>query len=258
MIPKSQPQKPESCRNANYISPPFKHLTKNLPFTPTPHQLFSNREKVNRMPLDIDFMPSYDPASIVAEMRRVAAITGRNKLTSDDFKRFGRVSAKTAAMRFGSLEKAHVAAGLDSSHFKKFTNEDLLKMLADLWVLTLRDSGRSPVVADVAKYGLPVCGHTIAYRFGSWRKALIATSEATHGRMAQPFPPPIRTRAHISARIRFNVFKRDKYTCRICRQSGVELVLDHVIPVCRGGTDAIANLQALCVPCNLGKGGDLQ
>ena len=66
-----------------------------------------------------------------------------------------------------------------------------------------------------------------------------------------------RKRKSISASLRFDVFKRDKYTCQICGRSkkdGAVLHVDHIRPVARGGTNDKANLQTLCAECNLGKG----
>ena len=53
------------------------------------------------------------------------------------------------------------------------------------------------------------------------------------------------------------VFQRDGYRCQYCRRSpgdGVELHVDHIIPVSKGGTSAVTNLQTLCANCNLSKG----
>lgn len=60
----------------------------------------------------------------------------------------------------------------------------------------------------------------------------------------------------ISPKLRFEVFKRDKYVCQYCGACGpdVELEIDHVIPVSRGGTDDIKNLKTACFKCNSGKG----
>lgn len=56
-------------------------------------------------------------------------------------------------------------------------------------------------------------------------------------------------------RLRFSVFARDSFTCRYCgRQSDkVELVVDHLIPVSKGGTNDQENLITACVECNQGK-----
>jgi len=63
-------------------------------------------------------------------------------------------------------------------------------------------------------------------------------------------------RSPISSKLRFEVFKRDKFVCQYCGACGprTELEIDHVIPVARGGTDDIDNLKTSCFRCNRGKG----
>lgn len=59
----------------------------------------------------------------------------------------------------------------------------------------------------------------------------------------------------VSVHKRFLVMQRDGFTCRLCRQAGGKLEVDHIIPVCKGGSSKLENLQTLCKPCNRGKGG---
>lgn len=61
----------------------------------------------------------------------------------------------------------------------------------------------------------------------------------------------------ISVRTRFEVFKRDDFTCRYCGRSTPSVVLevDHVVPSCDGGTDDLINLVTSCWECNRGKAG---
>ncbi len=54
--------------------------------------------------------------------------------------------------------------------------------------------------------------------------------------------------------LRQAVLERDEYTCVYCGRRGGRLTLDHVLPVCRGGTSDLSNLVAACVPCNSAKG----
>lgn len=42
--------------------------------------------------------------------------------------------------------------------------------------------------------------------------------------------------------------------CQHCRATGVPLVLDHVVPVAKGGKSDLSNLQLLCAACNAAKG----
>lgn len=60
----------------------------------------------------------------------------------------------------------------------------------------------------------------------------------------------------IGKRIRFEVFKRDVFTCQYCGIASPKVVLevDHVIPVCEGGADNLENLITSCFDCNRGKG----
>jgi hypothetical protein len=59
----------------------------------------------------------------------------------------------------------------------------------------------------------------------------------------------------VSARVRYEVLRRDRYTCRFCGSSAPDVVLhiDHVEPKLAGGRDNPSNLQVLCEECNLGK-----
>lgn len=57
----------------------------------------------------------------------------------------------------------------------------------------------------------------------------------------------------VSKRTRFEVLRRDDYTCRYCRSVEGELTIDHVTPVALGGTDDPSNLVACCKDCNAGK-----
>ena len=62
------------------------------------------------------------------------------------------------------------------------------------------------------------------------------------------------TRTSISKRTRFEVFKRDRFTCQYCGAQGVPLECDHVFPISKGGSNEDDNLVAACVPCNRSKG----
>ena len=63
-------------------------------------------------------------------------------------------------------------------------------------------------------------------------------------------------RKPISKKLRFEVFKRDSFTCQYCGKSAPDVVLhvDHIKPVKEGGTNDITNLVTACADCNLGKG----
>lgn len=59
----------------------------------------------------------------------------------------------------------------------------------------------------------------------------------------------------VSKRLRYEVLRRDNYTCRYCGVSApeVKLTVDHVTPTALGGSDLASNLASACAPCNSGK-----
>lgn len=57
----------------------------------------------------------------------------------------------------------------------------------------------------------------------------------------------------VSKRTRFEVLKRDNFTCRYCRETEGKMTVDHVLPTALGGTDEPDNLVAACADCNAGK-----
>ncbi|MGW2721365.1 HNH endonuclease [Streptomyces sp. NPDC001492] len=59
----------------------------------------------------------------------------------------------------------------------------------------------------------------------------------------------------VSKRLRYEILRRDSYTCRYCGRSAPEVPLrvDHVTPVALGGGDEPTNLATSCHDCNSGK-----
>ena len=59
----------------------------------------------------------------------------------------------------------------------------------------------------------------------------------------------------LSVRTRFEVFKRDRFTCQYCGRTSPAVVLevDHVVPCAANGTDDPINLVTSCWECNHGK-----
>lgn len=59
----------------------------------------------------------------------------------------------------------------------------------------------------------------------------------------------------ISKRIRFEVFKRDSFSCQYCGKTPPNCILeiDHIIPKSKGGKDELINLITSCFDCNRGK-----
>lgn len=59
----------------------------------------------------------------------------------------------------------------------------------------------------------------------------------------------------LSKRTRFEIFKRDNFTCQYCgsRPPDVVLEVDHIHPRSKGGDNDTINLITACADCNRGK-----
>lgn len=62
-------------------------------------------------------------------------------------------------------------------------------------------------------------------------------------------------RKAVSTRQRFEIFKRDDFTCQYCGAHPPMAVLhcDHIVPVSKGGGNEEENLITACDKCNMGK-----
>ncbi|MEQ1574729.1 MAG: HNH endonuclease [Vicinamibacterales bacterium] len=209
--------------------------------------------------LEIDFLTEYDDKSLLAELRRIAKVTGSATLTKAQINRVGRISYSAIARRFGSLRQACERAGLKSQRFMKATDEELLAHIVNLWQQVLEKEGRTPQQRDMKAYGFPVSYDTINRRFGTWRKALVrARASVTEDSLIDEpssAPEAPRKRVALSLRKRFFVLKRDHFACVRCGASGmgVRLEVHHRMPFAQGGSDNLSNLETLCYECNRGQ-----
>ena len=65
----------------------------------------------------------------------------------------------------------------------------------------------------------------------------------------------MKKRISIPKGIRFEVFKRDKFTCQYCGREAPDVIfeVDHIVPVVEGGDNELLNLITSCRDCNRGK-----
>lgn len=66
-------------------------------------------------------------------------------------------------------------------------------------------------------------------------------------------------RRNIPKKTRFEVFKRDSFTCQYCGRKAPDVILqiDHIHPRSKGGPDDLLNYITSCEDCNAGKGARL-
>ena len=83
-----------------------------------------------------------------------------------------------------------------------------------------------------------------------WRSALENAGYATAGDRDPSRKPP---RKSLSRSLVRAVMERDAYRCVTCG-THLNLSVDHIEPVSKGGSDDLDNLQTMCQPCNSRKG----
>ncbi|MFB5946089.1 HNH endonuclease [Albibacterium profundi] len=62
-------------------------------------------------------------------------------------------------------------------------------------------------------------------------------------------------RQKMTNKLRYEVLKRDRFRCKYCGATSdyIQLHVDHIKPVSKGGESVESNLQTLCSTCNNGK-----
>lgn len=63
----------------------------------------------------------------------------------------------------------------------------------------------------------------------------------------------------ISSKSRFDILKRHSFTCQYCgnKAPNVQITIDHIIPVSKGGSHSVENLTVACFECNRGKSNNI-
>lgn len=130
------------------------------------------------------------------------------------------------------------------------TNSELdnaIQKLHDMGYITLKGKDEAPSLnrRNVQEYLFEESGYK--YNYEKYLK-----EEAERAQEAERQPPK-RVSRSISSSMRLRVYKHDGYQCVVCK-SNEDLVVDHIVPLAKGGTNARENLQTMCSPCNSSKG----
>ncbi len=200
---------------------------------------------------------------LVADLKRVALETGKDKLTTKDYKKFGgKYSIDSFSKKIGSWFDCLELAGLDKTRsLLNRPDEELFENIKDVWV-TL---GKQPSYDDMDLGFSKFRASTYARRFGSWRKALeefvdFINQNADENTLKQTESTVSKNKTprQINWRLRFLVMRRDNFKCKLCGASPatdptIILHVDHILPYSKGGQTIMENLQTSCSKCNLGK-----
>ncbi len=193
---------------------------------------------------------------MIAALRARGAAIGR-AFTQEEFDAWAEkpCGARTIGARLGNWRRALLMAGIEGGQRTNYTPRELIENLEAAWRLM----GRAPSENTIGVYGTIGPG---AYRrvWGGVRTAVelfvrYKRGEITRRELMRPRRDG--RRKPLGAGVRWKILERDGHRCRACgRGSGeVKLEVDHVVPVCAGGTDEEGNLRVLCWECNRGRGG---
>lgn len=214
-------------------------------------------------------------SDLIAELKRVHALVGKEWLTSGDFNRHSVTSEEAIRLRFGTFRKGLDAAGIPNHplNVAPITDQECFENLAGVWT----HYGRPPQYREMFAPPSRIQGKTYMTRWGTWRRALKACADWSNidDQLTEPteiYPhtnierePTRKTgRSEADCRevrpgLRFKVFLRDHFRCVACGRSpathlNIELHADHILARANGGKTTLENLQTLCKDCNLGKG----
>lgn len=224
---------------------------------------------------------------LLNDLAKTAKSLGKDYISMKEYAIYGGFHSSTVYSRFGSWNAAAAKAGLKVKIIKNVTPEDMMMNLKKVWDSLGRQPKLNDMVSPVSAYGKAM----YANRYGSWLEVLdefvkfmnkgknkiagYKPEKILHNRIVTRTP---KRQKHalkrfyreakrkrllkgksINAGLRFKIFKRDNYKCRICGASPavnpqVTLHVDHIIPRAKGGETIPDNLQTLCRNCNLGKG----
>jgi hypothetical protein len=178
---------------------------------------------------------------IIVDIRDVAARCGTNIVSQKLYSEFGKFDPKTASRRFGTWNKAMIAAGLEIANEINISDERLFENLMRLW----EHFGRQPRLNDLGRNPSVISWGAYRRRFRSWSDALTQFVEFANSQdLRPPTPREIavghKTSRDPSLRLRFRVMKRDNFSCRACGASpalkpALLLHVDHIEPWSRGG-----------------------
>lgn len=137
----------------------------------------------------------------------------------------------------------------------RYTKEELFDNIQRVW----DKKGGQPIIDDMNIEPSTVCFSTYFNNFGSWRNALIEFAKYKNGSLIiEPYINARKSRKAINNSIKYDVMKRDNFKCNYCGKSpatdsNVELQIDHILPITKGGDNHISNLKTICKDCNIGK-----
>ncbi|MDR5787867.1 MULTISPECIES: HNH endonuclease [unclassified Caballeronia] len=197
------------------------------------------------------------------ELKRFAAAFDVSDRTRGNYQAWKSktISADVIVRMFGSFTNACAAFGIESGgKVDYYSDDELLATFEAVW----RWRGHKPALGDFRKFkeatGKGVHFDVIRRRFGPYKDFQRLFSEYKRGVISKETllleAKPVRSRAPIGQRLRFEVLTRDGFRCVLCGSAApeVKLEVDHIVAASKKGSAELTNLRTLCHACNSGRG----
>lgn len=197
---------------------------------------------------------------LLASLKEYTNIVGSRYFSKSEYNKWKdkKAHSSTISARFGSWKKALKILGIIGGREFKYTSQEFVDNLETIW----KQLGYPPGQRKISKLGLKISQTPYRRIWGSVKTACIQISKYHEGKIKKEEllfgKSAYKIRQAINLNIRYAVLKRDNFKCVKCGRSPsvnhkVELEVDHIKPVARGGTSDVENLQTLCKDCNQGK-----
>ncbi len=203
----------------------------------------------------------YSDAELLEDLRAFGEVVGGRPFAQMEFNRWegARCRAEPITRRFGTWRAALAAAGIEGGQGRSYEPAELMERLEKAW----RRLGRRPGTKVLMRAG-NISPRPFVRQWGSVERACELLMRFKRGEISREqmlAPGTMGVRRMLKPGVRWEVLVRDGHRCRGCGrgadEKGVRLEVDHIVPVCAGGTDEISNLRALCYECTRGKGGKM-
>ncbi len=200
---------------------------------------------------------------ILSGLREYGESVGRRPFTMLEFegwkgRKFG---MSVVTMRFGTWREALERAGLMGGRVREYPPAELMNKLEATWRKLGHRPGYHSLKREAGVSAAPFKRHWGTLRSACERLAAFHAGKMTREEMLRPIPADEckSKRRAIPVDVRWRVLKRDGHRCLSCGASpaidaSVQLQIDHIVPVSKGGGNEEGNLRVLCRDCNAGKG----
>ena len=212
---------------------------------------------------DLNVMrPRIPSAEILASLREFGKKRRGRAFTKAEWDAWPkrRCDGSVVNRRFGSWRGALELVGIKGGRRWGYRADELVRLLEDVW----REVGHPPGVRLLRIRGgvspAPFVRHWGSLRRVYERVAAFHAGKITREDLMRGVGRPEPRRQGPGRTLRWLILERDGHRCVSCGRSPatdglVVLELDHIVPVCRGGTNEESNLRTLCRECNRGKRG---